>query len=417
MKTAIVATGSELINGLVQDSNSSFLAENLSQLGLEPENIFICGDRKENIKKTIDYASQTADLIFITGGLGPTEDDLTKKAFVEQRNLKLLYSKAIEKKLKNIFCNHGSKMSSNNLSQAYIPEEAEIIVNEKGTAPALKVEQKEKTFYLLPGVPAELKYIFKNKILNNLKYRDKNLLIKEFNFIGLGESTLASQVSKLDLNPELKISYQAGKAEVKMRLKIDQSSSLAIKEKKKILNQAVTVIRAEFSDYIYGENQQSILDKVHNLLISQNISLATAESFTGGLIAERLTKKAGSSNYFLGSVVAYNKKIKNKLLKIENEILDKYGTVSRECVESMVKNAAEIFNSKLTIATTGVAGPDNHEGKKVGTMLIALLFEGEIKTIKLHKNYGREINRYYASQIVLFEIYKLLKGREENKNA
>lgn len=415
MKTAIVATGSELITGLVQDSNSSFLAANLSDFGFEPENILICGDQKENIKKTINYASQTADLIFITGGLGPTEDDLTKDAFAEQMNLKLIYSKVIEDSLKNIFCNHGSDMSSNNLSQAYIPEGAEIIANEKGTAPALKVEQKDKTFYLLPGVPSELKYLFKNKILDDLRKKDKNkLLIKEFNFIGIGESTLASQVAKLDLNSELKISYQAGKAEVKMRLKIDQNSSLNMEGKHKVIEQAGAVIRSEFSDYLYGEDQQSILDKVHDLLISKKLKIATAESFTGGLIAERLTEKAGSSKYFLGSVVAYNKKIKNKLLNIEAELLDRYGTVSRECVRAMAENTAEIFEADLTVATTGAAGPEAHEGEKAGTMFLALSFNENFKIIKLHKNYGRELNRYYASQVVLFEIYKLIKESEEN---
>lgn len=415
MKTAIVATGSELITGLVQDSNSSFLAENLSEFGFEPENILICGDQKESIKKTIDYAAQSADLIFITGGLGPTEDDLTKEAFAEVLNLNLIYSKAIEDNLKDIFCNHGSGMSSNNLSQAYIPEGAEIITNEKGTAPALKIEKENKIFYLLPGVPSELKYLFKNKILDDLKKKDKNRpLIREFNFIGIGESTLASELSKLDLNSNLKISYQAGKAEVKMRLKLDQNCSLNREEKNKVLDQSSAVIRSEFVDYLYGEDRQSIVDKVHELLIEKNIKIATAESFTGGLIAERLTEKAGSSKYFLGSVVAYNKKIKSKLLDIEAELLDRYGTVSRECVQTMAENAAEIFAADLTAATTGAAGPEAHEGKKAGTMFLALAFRGKLKIIELQKNYGRELNRYYASQVVLFEIYKLIKGSEEN---
>lgn len=415
MKTAIVATGSELITGLVQDSNSSFLAENLSEFGFEPENILICGDQKDSIKKTIDYAAQSADLIFITGGLGPTEDDLTKEAFAEVLNLNLIYSKAIEDNLKDIFCNHGSGMSSNNLSQAYIPEGAEIITNEKGTAPALKIEKENKIFYLLPGVPSELKYLFKNKILDDLKKKDKNRpLIREFNFIGIGESTLASELSKLDLNSNLKISYQAGKAEVKMRLKLDQNCSLNREEKNKVLDQSSAVIRSEFVDYLYGEDRQSIVDKVHELLIEKNIKIATAESFTGGLIAEILTEKAGSSKYFLGSVVAYNKKIKSKLLDIEAELLDRYGTVSRECVQTMAENAAEIFAADLTAATTGAAGPEAHEGKKAGTMFLALAFRGKLKIIELQKNYGRELNRYYASQVVLFEIYKLIKGSEEN---
>jgi len=414
LKTAIVATGSELINGLVQDSNSKFLAENLSNFGFEIENILICGDQKESIKNTIYYASQNADLVFVTGGLGPTEDDLTKEAFAEVLNLELIYSQEIEKKLKTIFCNHGSDMSSNNLSQAYIPEGAEIINNERGTAPALKLEKQNKTFYLLPGVPAELKYLFKNKVLKDLKKISQNkIMIREFNFIGIGESTLASQVKQLNLPSELIISYQAGKAEVKLRLKIIQNNSLNIEDQTELLNQAVRVIKSEFSDYIYSEDQQSITEKVHELLVTKNVRVATAESFTGGLIAERLTEKAGSSNYFLGSIVAYNKKIKNQILNIKTELLNNFGTVSKECVQAMVESAAEIFGSDLTVATTGAAGPDNHDGKRAGTMFIAILYQEQLKIFELHKNYGRKLNRYYTSQIVLFEIYKLIKESEE----
>ncbi|MFW5687076.1 MAG: competence/damage-inducible protein A [Halanaerobium sp.] len=417
MKSAVVATGSELINGLVQDSNSKFLAEKISSLGIEVENILICGDQKENIKNTIAMASQKADLIFITGGLGPTEDDLTKKAFAELMNLRLIYSKEIENKLKNIFCNYNSEMSSNNLSQAYIPEGAEVIDNQKGTAPALKIKIDNKIFYLLPGVPKELKCIFKNKILDDLKKTGKDqILIKEFNFIGIGESTLASKVSDLNLSSEIKVSYQAGKAEVKLRLKIDQKSKFDLREKKVILKKAVNIIRSEFSDFIYGEDQQSILQKVHDLLISKKLSIAAAESFTGGLIAERLTEKAGSSQYFLGSIVAYNEKFKRKILHIAPKILDKYGVVSKECVQAMVKNAAEIFKSDITAATTGAAGPGGHDGQKAGTMFVALSYQGTERIIKFNKNYGREMNRYYASQIVLFEIYKLIKESGENLN-
>lgn len=417
MKTAIVATGSELIRGLVQDSNSKFLAENLNNLGFENKNILVCGDEKEDIKINILSAAQRADLIFITGGLGPTKDDLTKDAFAEAFDLKLFYSEEIENKLKNIFCNHHSKMTSNNLSQAYLPAGAEIIDNEKGTAPALKIKLQDKFFYLLPGVPSELKYLFNEKIISDLKKLTKNkILIKEFNFIGIGESTLASKIEAMDLNPALETSYQAGKAEVKLRIKIKQDAEIEAGEKKKIIKEAKNQIKKEFKDFIYGENQQTILDKVHKKLISKNLSIATAESFTGGLIAARLTKKAGSSQYFLGSIVAYNQKIKKELLNIEQEILTKYGVVSRECVKAMAENAAAIFNSKIAVATTGAAGPEKHDGKSAGTMFVSLFYQGQIKIFKIEKNYGRELNRFYASQIALFEIYKLINESEDDLN-
>ena len=417
MKTAIVATGSELISGLVQDSNSKYMAENLNNLGFENKNILVCGDEKKDIKKNILYAAQSADIIFITGGLGPTKDDQTKEAFAEAFDLDLFYSEKIENKLKNIFCNHHSEMTSNNLSQAYLPAGAEVIDNEKGTAPALKIKMTDKIFYLLPGVPSELKYLFNEKIFPDLKKLTKNkILIKEFNFIGIGESTLASKIEELNLNPALEISYQAGKAEVKVRIKIKRAAKIDESEKKKIIKKAQKIIKTEFKDFIYGENQASILDKVHEKLIAKKLSISTAESFTGGLIAERLTKKAGSSQYFLGSIVAYSKKIKKELLNIEQEILTKYGAVSRECVKAMAENAAVIFNSKIAVATTGAAGPAKHDSKSAGTMFVSIFYQGETKIFKIEKNYGREINRFYASQIALFEIYKLVSESEDDLN-
>ena len=415
MKAAIVATGSELISGLVQDSNSKFLAKNLNDLGFQLENIFICGDEKDNIKNTILKAAENSDLVFITGGLGPTKDDQTKGAFAEAMDLELIYSKEIENKLKNIFCNHQSNMTSNNLSQAYFPAGAEIIDNNRGTAPALKVETKSKRFYLLPGVPSELKYLFKKKIESELLNMTKNkILVKEFNFIGIGESTLAAKIEELNFNSALEISYQAGRAEVKLRLKIDDSKISDQKQKTELINKAAAKIKDKFENLIYGEGQEDILDKVHSLLISKKLSVSTAESFTGGLIAERLTEKGGSSQYFLGSIVAYQQKIKEDLLNIGSDFLKKYGVVSEECVTKMAENAAEIFNSDIVVATTGAAGPSAHNGKTAGTMYLALNYKGEINCFKFSKNYGRKMNRFYASQIALFEIYKMIKESGEN---
>jgi len=414
LKSTIVATGSELISGLVQDSNSKFLAKHLNDLGFQLENILICGDEKDNIRNTILKAAENSELVFITGGLGPTKDDQTKEAFAEAVDLELVYSKEIENKLKNIFCNHQSDLNSNNLSQAYFPAGAKIIDNERGTAPGLRVETQNKIFYLLPGVPSELKYIFKNKVEPELVNMSKNkILVKEFNFIGIGESTLASKIEALNFDTNLEISYQAGRAEVKLRLKIDDSKIDNQQQKIEIINKAAAKIKDKFNDYIYGEGQKGILDKVHSLLISKKNTVSTAESFTGGLIAERLTEKGGSSQYFSGSIVAYNKKIKENLLNIDQKFLRKYGVVSKECVVEMVENAAKIFKTDIAVATTGAAGPSAHNGQTAGTMYLALNYKGETKSFKILKNYGRKMNRFYASQIALFEIYKLLKESEE----
>lgn len=415
MKTAIVATGSELIRGFVKDINSSFLARNLTELGFENENIFICGDKKENIKNTILRAAKIADLIFITGGLGPTKDDQTKNAFVEALDLELNYSQKIEKNLNKIFKH--SKLNRNNLSQAYVPKGAKVIQNEFGTAPALKLSNKANVFYLLPGVPSELKYLFRNKIKPELKkLTENNFLVEELNLIGIGESNLAAKIENLALNPELEISYQAGKAEVKIRIKVNSESEKSFKQKNKIVNEAKNKLKKEFSSFIYGEDSESLEAKIKKRLITKKLKIATAESFTGGLIAKRLTKLPGSSKYFYGSIIAYNKEIKEKLLKIKQDLLKEYGVVSRECVEAMAMNAADIFGTEIAIASSGAAGPAVHDNQKAGTMFIGIFYQGQVKTFKIEKNYGRSTNIFYASQIALFELYKLISQHRNDLN-
>lgn len=237
------------------------------------------------------------------------------------------------------------------------------------------------------------------------------IIVKEFNLIGIGESKLAAEIENLEFDTNLKLSYQTGKAEVKLRLTVE-NNKLNKEQKNKILKKAARLIRKKFGNYIYGEDEQNLIDKLHSLLIEKELTISTAESFTGGLIAERLSQKPGSSNYFLGSIVAYNESIKRKLLKIDPKLLNSYGVVSKECANSMAKNAAEIFSSKISIASTGAAGPDPHAGQKAGTMFISIFYQNQLKTFKIQKNYGRRLNRYYASQFALFEVYKLFKEGE-----
>lgn len=416
MKTAIVATGSELIRGFVQDINSRFLARNLTELGFENQNIFICGDQKETIKESILRAAKIADLIFITGGLGPTKDDQTKNAFAEALDLELEYSTKIEKNLTKIF--KSSNLNQNNLSQAYIPQGSKVINNNFGTAPALKLKNKNNCFYLLPGVPSELKYLFREKIISDLKSLSQNkFLVKELNFIGIGEANLAAKVENLALNPALEISYQAGQAEVKLRIKVNSASQKSFKQKNEIVNKARNKLKKEFSCFIYGEDNESLEAKIKKILIKKKLKVATAESFTGGLLAKRLTKLPGSSEYFLGSIVAYNQEIKEKLLKLKQSFLKKYGVVSQECVEAMAVSAANIFSSDLALASSGAAGPAAHADQKAGIMFISIFYQGQSKTFKIEKNYGRAANTFYASQIALFELYKLIAQKRNDLNA
>ncbi|SFL12984.1 competence/damage-inducible protein A [Halanaerobium salsuginis] len=418
MRAAVIATGAELVAGLVKESNSNFIARELSEVGIELVNIFICGDQKESIKQNINYARQAADLIFISGGLGPTKDDITKVAFAEELGIEMTYSAEIEKSLVKFFKKTQSEISENNFSQAYLPAGAEILENRHGTAPALKFTAQGKQFYLLPGVPIELKSIFNKQIKADLVSLTENkFLSQEFNFIGIGESTLAAEIEKLKLDQRLIISYQAGRGEVKLRIKFNSKNNYAAEQiGQQLIKNATEIIKDKFSTYLYSFDDQDIVDIVAKTLQEQGLTIAAAESFTGGTLAERLTAKAGSSGFFKGSVVAYTKELKNKLLKINNKLLDKYGTVSKQCAEKMAANVANILETSIGISATGAAGPDPLEGHPAGTMFVAIYYQGEIRSWKLEKSYGRSLNRFYASQFLFLELKNLLtKIKEEDK--
>lgn len=409
MNTAIIATGSELLSGYIIDSNSKFIAENLRELGFTVRGIYLSDDNKDDIIRMINTASENADIIIITGGLGPTEDDLSRNALAEALNKKLIYSEEIENKLKNFFSERSYEMTDNNLRQAYLPEGAETINNENGTAPALKISHNGKLYYLLPGVPREMKAIFNKYIQAELiDLSDKKIIYREYNFIGIGESSLENRIKGLNFDERLDISYQAAKGRVKMRLK-STTERAAESELENILLEADKIVEEHLEEFLLSRDNREILDVFYDEITKSGLSISTAESFTGGLIAERLTQKEGSSAFFKGSIVAYNNLIKTEVLNLDKKIIEKHGAVSRECVEAMAVNAARIFKSDIAVAASGAAGPGSMENKKAGTMHLAVKFKGEIKHLKLDKNYGRDLNRFYASQTALFEVIKLLK--------
>ncbi|MCC3143884.1 CinA family nicotinamide mononucleotide deamidase-related protein [Halanaerobium sp. Z-7514] len=411
MNTAIIATGSELLAGLVKDSNSKFIAENLRELGFTVTGIYLANDSKEDIIRTIKCASQKAELIFITGGLGPTEDDLSRNALAEALNKNLIYSEEIALRLKNFFAARDYEMTDNNFRQAYLPEGAEVIENNFGTAPALKLESNNKLFYLLPGVPREMTAIFKNKIIQELEaLSEKKIIYREYNFIGIGESTLEDKFNQIKIDPKIEKSYQAVKGEVKLRLKVTIADTQQKKEAEKILAQAERKIESELEAYLYSKNDKDILEIFIEKITKSKLTIASAESFTGGLFAKRLSDKAGSSKFYKGSIIAYSKATKIKLLNINPDTIEKHGMISRECANEMAKNAAAIIETDIAVAFSGVAGPSNMEAKKPGTIYIAIKYKDRIKSIQINKNFGRSLNRYYATQIAFFELIKLLKG-------
>ncbi|MGM0601710.1 MAG: competence/damage-inducible protein A [Bacillota bacterium] len=408
MDVSIIVTGSEILYGKVQDTNSTFLAQKLTDIGLKIKNIIVCSDEKADIKEKIKFAIKSSDLIFITGGLGPTEDDLTKDALAEAVNINLEFSDRLAERLYSFFKKSSSKMTENNLRQAYLPENAEPILNNNGTAPGVKLNHNDKTFYLMPGVPSEMKSMFLKQIYPELKKtNNNNIFFKEYNFIGIGESTLADKIEKLTIPENAVISYQAGRGEVKLRLKVEAEDDDITNTVEFFDN----LISTHFTDYFYGSGDSTLLEVFCDRLKKSGLTISTAESFTGGLLSKRLTDLKGSSAYFKGGIVAYSSEAKKTVLKINPSILERYGAVSHETALSMADNIADIFAADIGVSTTGAAGPGSLEGRKAGTMFIGIKFFSQLLSFKLNKNYNRKLNRWYTSQIVLFKLNQLLKNR------
>ncbi|RCW51516.1 MULTISPECIES: competence/damage-inducible protein A [unclassified Halanaerobium] len=405
MDVSIIVTGSEILYGKVQDTNSKFLAQKLTDIGLNIKNIIVCSDEKSDIKEKLNFAAKNTDLIFITGGLGPTKDDLTRDALAEAADLKLKFSDRLAERLHSFFENSSSKMTKNNLKQAYLPENAEAVLNDNGTAPGIKLNHNNKTFYLMPGVPSEMRSMFLEQIYPDLKKINNNsIFFKEYNFIGIGESTLADKIEKLTIPENAVLSYQAGRGEVKLRLKVENDDA------ESTIEFFDNLISTKFTDYFYGTGDMSLLEIFCDRLKKSGLTIATAESFTGGLLGKRLTELEGSSAYFKGGIIAYSSKAKKNILKINPNILEKYGAVSHETALAMAGNIADIFAADIGVSTTGVAGPDSMEGKKAGTMFVGIKYFSRLFSFKLNKNYNRKLNRWYATQIILFKIMKLLEN-------
>ncbi len=406
MDVSIIVTGSEILYGKVQDTNSNFLAQKLTDIGLNIKNIIVCSDEKSDIKEKLKFAAETTDLIFVTGGLGPTEDDLTKNAMAEAAGIKLEFSDILAERLHSFFENSSSKMTENNLRQAYLPKNAEAVLNNNGTAPGIKLNHNNKTFYLMPGVPSEMRSMFLEQIYPELKNTNNNsIFFKEYNFIGIGESTLADKIEKLNIPENAVLSYQAGRGEVKLRLKVKNDDNA-----ESTIDFFDNLISTKFTDYFYGTGDMSLLEIFCDRLKKSDLTISTAESFTGGLLGKRLTELEGSSAYFKGGIIAYSSEAKKNVLKINANILEKYGAVSHETALAMANNITDIFASDIGVSTTGAAGPGSLEGKNAGTMFVGIKFFSQLFSFKLNKNYNRKLNRWYATQIILLKIMKMLEN-------
>jgi nicotinamide-nucleotide amidase len=408
----IITIGTELLLGQILDTNSLYLSKKLTEIGINLYYKTSVGDNIERIKETLTIAAGRSDLIIITGGLGPTVDDVTRDAIAEWTGKKLILDNNILKKIEDFFTKRSIKMPENNKLQAYVPEGALILENKVGTAPGFILEHNSRIVVCVPGVPSEMKPMIETGFIPYLVEKHGAgkfvILSKRIKIIGLPESLIDEKIKDIFIesrNPTVAILAHQTEIEIRLTAKAEgkeKASELIDSLKKEIYNR--------LKDNIYGEDDETLEEKTSNLLKTKKLTISTAESCTSGLLAYRLTNIPGSSKYFLGGINIYSNESKINLLGVAGEIIKTYGAVSKECAEQMAEMCRKKFKSDIAIAITGIAGPEGGTDEKpVGLVYIAIDFKGDKKIYKFNFGGQRDTVRARSAQTALFELYKLLK--------
>ena len=373
-KAEIITIGDEILIGQVVDTNSAWMAEKLNLAGIAVVQITSISDRAKHIIEALDKAQERADLILITGGLGPTNDDITKKTLADYFGGKLVESAEAMENIKRLLANRGVPVINLNKEQALVPDNCTPIPNVQGTAMALWFEQNEKVFVSMPGVPYEMKTIMEDEILPRLSSFSDNIAIehKTILVVGYPESVLSDKLKHWEANlpTDLKLAYLPSPGKIRMRFSIAGIDRTLLKQK---IEEQITMLKEIIPDSIANFDASPIQETVGQLLRKYGKTVSTAESCTGGKIAHYFTSIPGSSDYFQGSVVAYSNKVKAEVLGVSNSSLEQFGAVSKEVVEGMAQGARTLFGTDYTVATSGIAGPGGGTKEKpVGTTWIAV---------------------------------------------
>lgn len=402
MRAEIIAVGSELLTPDRMDTNSLFLTEELNKLGIEVVRKTVVGDHTELLREAFRDALNRVPLIISSGGLGPTEDDLTRETLAELLGRKLHRNEEIVRQIQARFRSFGREMPENNIRQAMVPEGAEILPNPRGTAPGLWIEDGERSVALLPGPPRELKPLFHEEVLPRLERRVSGVRMhhRELRVTGLGESLVDARIAPVYKRfPEVSTVVLASPGETQVHLRIWTEDA---QHAKKILDEITQGFELALTDRIFSQDGASMEEVVARLLTLNNATIAAAESCTGGLLAERLTSIAGSSVYFLGGVVCYSNELKTAWAGVPADLIHAKGAVSSEVAIALAQGIRRQVGSTLGVGITGIAGPGGgSEEKPVGTVYIALASAEGVKEKAARFPGDREMIRFQASQVAL----------------
>jgi len=406
----IITIGDEILIGQIVDTNSAWMGQKLSDVGIKVSQITSISDSREAIISALNDAGKRAQLVLITGGLGPTKDDITKETLREYFGGEMVFHEGQYVQVAAIFKSFGREVSEINRKQAEVPSSCRVLVNDRGTAPAMWFELNNTIYVSMPGVPYEMKSFMENQVIPEVTSRLKLPVIIHRTFLtqGVGESMLSEWIEGWEnaLPSHLKLAYLPSPGIVRLRISATGSIHSELEAE---VNRYAESLYELIDTHIYGEGEILMAEVIQKLMIYSNVSLSIAESCTGGNIAHLITSISGSSNYFLGGVVCYSAKIKIDVLDVNESTINQFGVVSEQTVAEMAEGAKFKFKSDYSIAVSGIAGPDGGtEELPVGSIWIAVCGPkgSESKLFRFSTHRGRNITM--ASQSALNMLRKML---------
>jgi nicotinamide-nucleotide amidase len=410
MKAEIITIGDEILIGQIIDTNSAWIAEQFNLNGIEIYQITSVHDNHEHILEVLKKAEEKVDLVIMTGGLGPTKDDITKNTLCEYFNTKLVFHQLTFEHIKTRFTKLNIDVNKLNRDQALVPESCTVLFNKAGTAPGLWFEKNDTFFVSVPGVPFEMKYLVEEEILPRLRVSGKAKAIYHKTVLtqGIPESMLAMKLEQWEdsLPGNVKLAYLPSPMAVRLRLSAIGNNENILREQ---VEAEITKLQKIIPDQIFGFNNETMAEVIGRMLKLNGKTLAVAESCTGGYISHLITSVAGCSAFYNGSVTAYSNLIKENILGVNPETIFDFGAVSEQVAKEMAVGVRKVFNSDFALATTGIAGPDGGtEEKPVGTVWIAVASENDVIALKFIFGDNRERNISRSSQTALQILRRLI---------
>lgn len=412
-KAVILTIGDELLIGQTVDTNSAWMGEKLSSLGIDIIEKIAVSDTRNGIISGLERAIEKADVVLITGGLGPTKDDITKKVMAAYFGMDMRFDEPTYERIIKLFERWGRPTTPAHRDQCYMPAGASILENKMGTAPGMLFNEMNTLIISMPGVPYEMKYIMENSVLPLLanSFTEQKIVHHTILTAGEGESRIAEKISDVvDRFPEhISIAYLPNLGAVKLRLTAKGTDEEKLRSEVLSFANELEII---LGDLVYGYDKETLSSSIGKIATTKRLTIGTAESSTGGMVGSKIVETSGASAYFQGSVTAYSDELKQKLLGVKEETLKKYGAVSEETVKEMVIGGQTVLDVDVVVAISGIAGPNGGTEKKpVGTIWIACGNDSKIDTLKISAGKNREKNIEYASNYALNVLRKFLKAQ------